>query len=397
MKKKRWTRFVPLLLALAIVAALVYAFLPGPALVDAAGIGRGRLMVTVNEDGRTRIRDRYIVSAPLNGRLQRIELRAGDRVQSGETIIATIEPSDPSLLDPRALAEAKLRVQAAEARLKRADPELTRAAAELEFAQQQLRLRRDAAELNAVSQQALEEAQLLERTRAAELRAAEYNHEIAQYELQLAEAALSRTQADGEQGAGMEIRSPITGRVLRVIEESATIVQPGMPLVELGDPQDLEVVVDVLSRDAVRIQPGARVILEHWGGEHPLEARVRLVEPAGFTKISALGVEEQRVNIIIDLVDVPQAGNLGDGYRVEARIVVWEDPDALQVPIGALFRVQAQWSVYLVENDRAVSRPVDLGHRTDASAQVLGGLAPGDVVILHPSDSIQSGARVRLR
>jgi HlyD family secretion protein len=386
-------------LGLLVVAALVYAFMPGPVEVDVAPVERGALLVTVDEDGRTRLRDRYTVSAPLAGRLSRVTLRAGDAVEAGRTVLATIQPTDPALLDPRAETEARLRVEAAETVLRRSQSELTRAGAELEFAQQQLRTRRQAAALNATSQLEMEEAVLLERTRTAELRSAELGLEIAQHELALARAALLRTRRSDEPGEGwgaFEIVSPITGRVLRVMQESAGVVVPGVAIMELGDTHELEVEIDVLSRDAVGVRPGARVLLEQWGGEEALEARVRLIEPGGFTKISALGVEEQRVNVIADFDEPPPPG-LGDAFRVEARIVVWEGADVLQAPLGALLRHQGRWAVYVVEDSTAKLRAVEIGRRGERSAEITSGLREGETLVVHPGEAVADGARVRVR
>lgn len=397
-----WKKLVPWIIGLLVLAALVWAFMPRPVPVDTAAVRRGPLQVTVDEEGRTRIKERYIVSAPLSGRLERITLDPGDQVVAGETPLAAIEPVDPALLDPRALAEAQARVRAAEAALRRADPELAAAQAALEFAQSELRRTREAASRGAATADELEQAILLERTRTEELRAAQFAQEIARYELELARAALLQTESPQDAASvelpRFEIRSPITGSVLRVLQESAAVVSPGTPLIELGDPRDLEIEVDVLSRDAVRIEPGDRVILEHWGGDHPLEGVVRLVEPSGFTKISALGVEEQRVNAIIDFApsENPLPG-LGDAFRVEARIVVWEEDDVLQVPNGALFRHQGDWAVYTLEGGRARLRTIRIGQRNQLQTQVLEGLTEGDAVILHPSDDVADRVRVRPR
>jgi HlyD family secretion protein len=226
--------------------------------------------------------------------------------------------------------------------------------------------------------------------------------EIARFELDLARAALLRTRPaedyPNDDAWQLEIVSPITGRVLKVMQESATVVAAGTELIELGDPADLEVVIDVLSADAVRVEPGDAVLLEHWGGDEPLRGTVRLVEPSGFLKISALGVEEQRVNVIIDLDEPPEEwASLGDAFRVEARIVVWEEPDVLQVPLGALFRSGGQWSVFVVRGERVELVPVEIGRRTELAAQILGGLAEGERVVVHPSDQVTNGAEVALR
>lgn len=401
----RIIRRIPIvLIAVAVLAGLAYAFWPRPVQVELARIERGPLRVYVEEDGMTRIKEKYAVSAPLAGRLARVILKAGDAVTAGETILAAIDPSDPSLLDPRARAEAQARIRAAEAALERAQAELTRSGAALELAQTELARVRAAFGRSAATKRELDEAATLATVREQESRATAFALEIGRFELEQAKAALLWGDSDqGPDGTDsgdwrFEIRAPVSGRVLRVFQESAAVVQAGTPLMEIGDPSNLEIVVDVLSRDAVAIRPGAAVIMEHWGGEKPLNGRVRLVEPAAFTKISALGVEEQRVNVVIDLIEAPDApGVLGDGYRVEANVLVWEADDVLVAPSGALFRQADRWAVFAVEDDRAVIRPVEIGRRSGASAQIREGLQEGAMVIVYPSDRVQEGTHVTIR
>jgi HlyD family secretion protein len=409
--KRPLKRILLIAIGLLAVGALVYAFRPRPVEVDVAEVARGPLQVTVDEDGRTRIRERYIVSAPLAGRLQRIRLRAGDEIEAGDTVLASIAPTDPALLDARAQAESEARVRAAEAALERADPQVEAARAALQFAESDLARTRRLHERNAASRDEVERAELLYRTRTQELRSAQFAQEIARFELEQARAALVRTRqpqgnsTDSQNDENhqpddwhFEIHSPITGRVLRVIQESETVVVPGERLLEVGDPTDLEIEIDVLSSDAVRVTPGDRVLLEQWGGELPLVGVVRTVEPSAFTKVSALGVEEQRVNVIVDLVDPPaHRPTLGDGFRVEARIVVWEDDDVLKVPAGALFRHDRDWAVFVVENGRAVLRTVQIGRRNGLEAQVLDGLEEDELVVAHPGDRIFDGVAVAPR
>jgi len=340
--------FVLLIIA-AVVGGLGYAFYPEPVDADLATIERGSLLVTVDEDGKTRIREKYVVSAPLAGRLLRIDMEAGDPLIAGKTLLATIEPRDPELLDARTVAQSEARVKAAEAALKKMEPQLETVRDAQAFAEAELARARKAAVGNAISKSELENAEFIYRQRSEELRSTRIQEEIARFELEQAQAALLRTRprdegqtagssgADGNGGWNFTIYSPINGRVLRVLQESAAVVNAGTPLLELGDPLDLEAEVDVLSRDAIKVHPGARVLLEHWGGDKVLLGRVRLVEPSGFTKISTLGVEEQRVNVIVDFVDPPEARTtLGDGFRVEARIVIDEAHDVLKVPTSAL-------------------------------------------------------------
>lgn len=404
---KNWlSKLIVLLVAGGLVAAIVYSFLPQPLDVDLAQVQIEPLLVTVDEDGKTRIREKYVVSTPLSGRLLRINMDPGDEVKAGATMLAMIEPRDPELLDARAVAQAEARVQAADAAVKKTGPLLEQARLEQANAETELGRARKAFEGGGVTQSELDEVETRYRQASEELRAARYAGEIAEFELEQARAALirSRPQADDKAPNGWNhtIRSPITGRVLRVFQESAAVVTAGMSLLELGDPVDLEVEIDVLSSDAVKIDPGARVILEHWGGEKPLEGRVRLIEPAGFTKVSTLGVEEQRVNVIVDLVDPPAARSaLGDGFRVEARIVIAEVEAALSLPSSALFRSPGdqgdQWSVFKVSEAIAERTSVKIGKQNGLIAEALEGLSEGDTVIVNPSDQVVNGVAIRQR
>lgn len=392
-------RLIPVLVGIVIVAAIVYAFWPKPIPVDIEVVETGPLVVTVEEEGRTRIKEKYIVSAPLGGQLRRIELDPGDAVEAGKTLLAVIEPTDPTLLDERALAEAEARVRAAEANLEQARVSVERARVAVEYAQSDDRRIRQLREKRQATQEQLEQVELVVRTRAEDLRGAEFQAQIAQFELQQARAALTRT-GPSEEGSEdldrqIQIRSPINGKVLRVFQKSAAVVAPGAQLVELGDPRDLEVEVDVLSSDAVKIAGGDRAFLEHWGGPGALQGRVRRVEPAGFTKISALGVEEQRVYVIIDFEEpYENRESLGDAFRVEARIVVWEEPDVVKVPASALFRVGSDWAVFRVNDTKAHLTILRVGQQNPNEAQVLEGLQPGDRVIAHPGDKITDGVHV---
>lgn len=397
------------LLGLAVLCGIVYAFMPQPVPVDVAVIAPARLSVTVNEDGKTRIRERYIVSTPLAGQLRRVELDPGDEVVAGETVLATILPDTPRLLDPRERAQAEARVSAAEAAVSRAETNIEAAKVAKEIAESKHERQRRLQERSAASEQQFEDAKLEMRARQEEHRAAEFSLQIAKFELAQAQAALQRFEPAGTEapkGAEspapdafhFEIRSPISGRVLRVLQESAAVLPSGTQLLELGDPANLELEVDVLSTDAVKIEPGDKIILEHWGGNEPLTGVVRLVEPSAFTKISALGVEEQRVYVIGDLtVSDAQRARLGDAFRFEARIVVWEEDNVLQCPTSALFRLQNQWAVFVVEADRATLRTVKLGERNADAAQVVEGLSEGEWVITYPSDRVQEGVGVAVR
>ena len=402
-------RFITILFVLGVVGAIVVGLIPAPIEVDLATVQRGSIRVTVDQDGKTRIREKYVVSAPLAGRLLRIELEPGDEVHAGETLLASIEPRDPELLDARSIALAEARVKAAETAVQKMEPMLEEVQAAQEFAESELQRVREArtASPQSVSVSEVDSKLMAYRTRTALLRTTKHNQEIAKFELDQARAALIRSRPQKSPGEAVSsndnswnfiIRSPIDGRVLRVLQESTAVVNSGTSLLELGDPTDLEVEIDVLSRDAVKIEPGASVLLEHWGGEKTLNGRVRLVEPSAFTKVSTLGVEEQRVNAIVDLVDPPQERiALGDGFRVEARIIVAEANDVLKTPTSALFRAGSEWAVYRIEDGIAHRTPVELGMQNGLEAEVLAGLSAGDQVVVHPGDDVADGVAVRAR
>jgi HlyD family secretion protein len=369
-------------------------------MVDVAPVQRGPMQVLVEEDGKTRIRERYVVSAPLAGRLLRVTLDVGDPVVADQTILAVMEATDPELLDPRALAQAKSRVGAAERRLQSTQAELVRLESMLQFAEKEMGRVRQLVEQNAASEREFLERELEFRQRTEEVRSAGYKVDIAEYELQLERDALLLTDPEhhGPHEMELRIKAPIDGRVLRIYQESAAVLEAGSSLMEIGDPLDLEIVADVLSRDAVMIAPGNPVRLQHWGGEKPLAGRVRLVEPSGFTKLSALGVEEQRVNVVIDLNETAdKRPQLGDGFRVDCQIIVWESPDILQVPTSALFRLNENWQVFTVTDSTAQMTTVDIGKNNGTWAEVRSGLSEGDRVITHPGDTIDHGVRVTQR
>lgn len=404
---QRWVkRLLTFAVCGGLVAAMVWAFLPQPVPVDVAVVERGPLQVYVEDDGKTRLKDRYTVAAPLAGKLRRIRYKAGDIIPKGQ-VVATIEPTDPSLLDSRALAQAEARIKSAQVELERAGAEIEKQKAALDLAETSYARALDLHQRNAITKTEIDERLMQKRTRAEEYRAARAAEEIAKFEIELAQAALLRTRRPSnpaDENARFDIPIPPLSNgshgfhVLRVLQESETVVQPGTPLVEVGDPGDLEIEIDVLSSDAVKISPGNKVILERWGGDEPLIARVRLVEPSGFMKISALGVEEQRVNVIADFPNrdaIP--ATLGDSYRVEAKIVIWERDDVLCVPTSALFRQGEAWAVFCIENDQAHLKAVRIGKRNGLHAEVIEGLSEGDTVVVHPSDKIVDAVRVKIR
>lgn len=382
--------------ALGLLAMIVVAFLPKPVLVDVALVERGPLRVTVDEDGRSRVSDRYVLSAPLTGNLGRIELDPGDPVSEG-AVLARLVPLARPLMDAQSRAEAEARVAASAAQLRQARASVERGRAALTFAETQVGRHQRLVQRGTLAQEALDRVELERRSRREELTSAEFGVRVAAHQLEMARAALGRFDQGEDAGEQMEVTSPIEGQVLRVMHESAGVVQAGTPLLELGDPSHLEIAVDVLTSDAVQIEPGQRVIVERWGGD-PLDAHVRLIEPSAFTRTSALGVEEQRINVVIDL-DSPREAwqRLGDGYRVETQIVIWEEADVLRVPANAVFRHAGGWAVYAIEEGVARLTPVETGRRNGLEVQILGGVEEGDSLVAHPSDQVTDGISVEAR
>ncbi len=395
------TRVLFLLLLAAIVGAFVYAFRPQPVGVDFDQVVRGPMQVTIDEEGETRIRDRFVVSAPLAGRILRINLEPGDTVAAGRTPVATFLPTGPAFLDVRSQTEAEARVRAAEAAVDRVTANLDRVREERDFAESQLERYRELLEEGLISRESFDTAEFEARRQREAYDTAELEIRDAERAVEVAQASLVGAVEDissSETGEPITIRSPINGVVLRRLRESEAVVPSGEPLVEIGDTSQIEIVSDLLSADAVQIGNGDRVLIEQWGGGMTLEGRVRLVEPSGFTKLSALGVEEQRVNVIIDFDDQEEAaGYLGDGYRVEVRIVVWETTNALKVPTSSLFRTGEDWSVFSVAEGMAVLRPVELGRRNGLEAEVVSGLSESDLVVVHPSDDVVEGVEIVAR
>jgi HlyD family secretion protein len=387
------------LAALGFVALLlVIALWPSSVSVDVATAKRGPMSVTVDEEGETRVHDRFVVSAPVAGEVLRIELEPGDPVRRGETVLATFQPAAPNPLDARSRAEAEAGVAAARAALGSARAERERAEAALRLARSELERNQELAEQKIVSRQDLESKETEARAAEEAMRAAEFGVASAMHQLEMAQARLLQATGVGRGSGVIEIHSPIDGVVFKRYRESEAVVPAGEPLLELGDPHHLEIVSDLLSTDAVKVKSGNAVLIVQWGGNKTLRGRVRLVEPSGFMKISALGVEEQRVNVIVDFEDPEEAwAALGDGYRVEVRVVIWEGQGVLQVPTSSLFRKGEKWAVFAVDSGRARVRTIELGQRNGLSAQVLSGLEEGDTVVVHPSDSLEDGARIARR
>jgi HlyD family secretion protein len=385
--------------AIGIAAVMVIAFQPRPIAVDVTEVERGRLTVAVRDEARTRVRDVYDVTAPIAGHLLRPQLRAGDRVDAGD-VIARILPEDPPLLDSRAEAEARAALRSAEAALAAARIEAERAAAEL--ANQRIEAERITTLFGRelVSREAYDRSRLALNVAEAAATAATENVRVSEASLDAARVRLMQPGHRDGTGDTVDVRAPVSGSVLRVAQESEGVVSAGSLLLTLGDPGDLEIVAELLSTDAVQIAPGAEVRIENWGGRDtsPLAGRVRLVEPFGFLKVSALGVEEQRVNVIIDFADPPeQWSSLGHGFRVEVAVVTWEREDVVQLPVAALFRSGGDWAVFRVENGQALLTPVEVGRDNGRQAEILGGINPGTTIVLYPGEQVSDGTPVRPR
>jgi HlyD family secretion protein len=394
-----WPRRI-LFAALLLVSALfiLWAFLPRPVPVDTARVSRGPLRVTVEEEGKTRLKDRFVISAPVSGYADRVDLDVGDSVRRGQAV-ATLEPLRAEALDPRARAAAEARVSAAGAALRAAEARVREAGATDAYASELLERTRRLAEAGLTPKDSLDRVESEALRAHAAKGAASAAADAARHEVAEAKAMLIRGgTASGSGGEKVTVRSPVAGQVMAVRHESEGVVPAGAPLLVVGDPGRIEVAVDVLSEDAVRIRPGTPVRFERWGGEGILEGKVRVVEPAAFTKVSALGVEEQRVFVIVDITSPGRLWErLGDGYRLEASFILWEEGDVLQVPAGAVFRNGDRNAVYVLEGSRAKLRAAGIGRRNGLSAQVLSGLAEGETVIVHPGNAVSDGQRVRPR
>ncbi len=383
-----------LLLAAVVAGALSLRSRPVP--IDLGHATRGPLVVAVEESGMTRVKDRYAVSAPVTGDLARLILEAGDVVKEGDTI-AELAPASSPLLDERTRAQAEARLGAAVSALGQARAQESRASAARELSAQELGRTRRLSTSGAIASDVLDQSEFADRMRAEELASTVFAGKVAAEEVRAARAALGK-DGGGPRGRHTDVVAPVSGTVLRVHQQSAGVVQAGTPLLEIGDATALEVVVDLLTTDAVHVKLGTPVVLDGWGGERPLAGRVRRIEPSGFTRPSALGVDEQRVNVVIALTEPRERwAELGDGYRVEARLVLWQSNDVLEVPQGAVFRHGDGWAVYRVDDGIARLTPVSIGHRGESQVEIVSGLPTGAAVAVHPGDRIKDGARVEAR
>ena len=398
-KPGAWRRFIPYLIGAALVLAIVSGLRPRPLEVETATVTTGPLDVTVLEEGKTRIRHRYMISPPVAGYLNRVPLRAGDRIEAGQTVLATLQAQPSNFLDPRARAEAEARLKATDALKQRAESELERITASLELAQKEVARAATLRKSGAISTKDWDTAENQVTVLTRERHSAEFAIRVAEFERAQAQAVLmqAKTPVSGE-SEPLTILAPITGYVLNVLEENARIVSAGTPIMEVGDPTDLEAEIELLSSDAVGVQPGAEVSIEQWGGDAPLRGKVTVIEPGGYTKVSALGVEEQRVKVRVNFTDpIPAAHPLGDRFRVEARILTWRGANVLQVPTGALFRRGNDWMTFVFDGGKARLTKVEIARSNGIAAEVRTGLHPGQTVILHPPDGVAEGAAVSAR
>ena len=393
---KKRTLAISIAAAAALVGGISWTLQPRPIPVETAPVARGAFELAVSDDGRTRVHDRYVVSAPLAGRLERVALRAGDAVARGQ-VLAVLTPAAPGFLDARTERELRERIGAAEAQQLRARAEMSRVEAQRDQAHADRERQRRLAREGFVAPTALEHAELALKVAERALESARVAEAASGHELAQARAALSRYRG-GETSAAWRVVAPVAGSVLRVMQESEGVVALGAPLVEIADPRSLEAVVDVLSQESIAIRPGMAARVELGASAPAFAARVRRIEPAAFTKVSALGVEEQRVNVVLDFAEpLDRMATLGDGFRVDAHIVTERRDEAVKVPVGALFRERDGWAVFLVREGRAVRQPVRVALRNGVEAAVEEGVRPGEQVVVYPPESLRDGARLRVR
>ena len=400
-KRSNWLRrLVYLVLIVVVGGGLAVAFQPKPVAVDMETVEMGPMLVTIDAEGKTRVKHIYVVSAPVSGRKLRIPVEIGDRVEAGKTLLAAIEPSDPVFLDVRSHAEAEAAVKAGQAGQALASAELKRIEAELDFARADLARADALVKRGTISRRDLERNQLTVKTTEAAVSTAKAALRVRDFELQSARARLIDPGSTASRSANccVQVKAPVNGQVLHIMQKSESVVAAGAALLEIGNPENLEIVVDLLSSDAVRVSVDDAVMIEGWGGADALNGVVRRIEPTGFTKTSALGIEEQRVNVLVDFVgDVAAWQRLGHGFRVENRIVIWQSAEVLRVPMSALFREGDNWAVYSVSGNKVELKPLKINHVNGHWAEVTMGLAAGDRVISHPGDLIENGVEVVAR
>ena len=380
---------------------IIYALLPSPIYVDVSKIKKGDFVVTIDDEGKTQLKDVYTVSAPVAGRVRRIGIEAGDPVIANTTVLALFQPNDPVMLDVRSRTEAEASVKSAKAAVELAEAEQLRAEAQLEFSEIELNRGIPLAKQGTISKATLDQRELTVKTALAQLSQASASLNKTRADLEFAKARLIKVNQLDESQLDQElipVKSPVSGLVIRVIQESEGVVSAGTPLLELGDPKKLEIITDLISSDAVKINKNHKVIIEDWGGKNELYGKVRLVEPFGFTKFSALGIEEQRVNVLIDFTSNQEEwSGLGHGYKVDTKIVIYEKPNALMVPISAMFRVDDEWAVFVKNRNKAKLKKIKIGNKNSLNAEVISGLNEGEQVILHPSNKVEDNIFIKTR
>lgn len=390
--------FIPFIV-MVVLTGFYFAMREKPVMVDLAVIEQGEMQVTIQEEGETRVRDIYMVSSHIAGHLDRTNLDEGESVKANKTIIASIHPLDPPLLDERKITELAAAVEAAKSAITLAEAEQQAALIGLELAVSEYERASKLSIKKIISERQLEKSLNNVKLGKAHVKSSTAKVSLRKAELASARARLKQPRTDDTSPVGnnccIKLISPIDGVVLKVYARSRQAVSPGTKIAEIGDPANLEIIVDLLSRDAPKVPPGTKVLITEWGGEKNLEAVVRRIEPAAFTKISSLGIEEQRVNVVLDLSTVPR--KLGAGYRILATLVIWKQDNIVQVPIGALFRSNGSWSVFVAHKGNVSLRKVEIGKMNNHHGQVLGGIKKGDVVVLYPNDQINDGSRVELR
>jgi HlyD family secretion protein len=384
---KKRTQIAWALAAIVVIAGLMLVFRPKPISVETAPVSRGTLQETIDEEGKTRMHDHFVLAATVGGKLRRIELHAGDSVRAGQ-VVAWI---DPAPIEARQTVVLQARLEAARAAQREADALVGRAQAEYDQTASDLNRTRKLFEQGVSSKESLEKADTLAASAVRQVEAATSRAQSAAHQVEEATAALI-THTNDRPDLPVPVRSPIDGRILKLLEQSERVLSAGAPIIDIGYTPKLEIVADFLTADAVKIRTGMDAIIDDWGGDRPLRARVRVVEPGAFTKVSALGVEEQRVNVILDFMQ--GSANLADAYRVEVRVITWQGLNVLKVPSSAVFRLGEQWAVFIVSNDLAHHKTVKLGHQGDHEVEVIDGLNDGDSVAIHPSPDLNEGARV---
>lgn len=401
MQSKQVRLLLWVIITVVLILVLAYLFKPRAIIVDMAQVTKGALQEIISDEAKTRVHDVYTLSAPVTGHLRRITAEVGDPVERLTTVVAEIEPIDPDFLDPRSEAQAKADIKTAHSALSLAQAEVNQAQAELDFALAEFNRMRELRVSNSVSARELDNSERAYKTTRAALATAQAGLQMRVYELERSKALMlspSETQTQHGSCQCVSITAPVSGRILKVLNKSEGVVMAGTSLLEIGNPEDLEIVVELLSFDAVKVEPGQVVNIKNWGGSQPLTGRVNRIEPIGFMKISALGIEEQRVNVIVDIIsEYSRWARLGHGYQVDVEIVLWDGSDLLSVPVTALFRDQGKWAIFVVRDNTAQKKIVRIGHKNAFNVEVVSGLNEGDWYVSHPNNQIADNVKVLSR